>query len=177
MNTNRLFIDSYIKRLTDQKILGEKTFDQLNDEQIHFQPNKESNSIAIIIQHLHGNMVSRWTNFLTEDGEKPWRKRDEEFELKSFTKEQIINLWNEGWHIFLQTLSSVQDDDLTRTITIRNEKLTVVDAINRQIAHYSYHVGQIVFLGKWIKADEWKSLSIPVKGTAAFNEKMMGGKL
>ena len=163
--------------MTDQKILGEKTFDQLNNEQIHFQPNKESNSIAIIVQHLHGNMVSRWTNFLTEDGEKPWRKRDEEFELKFFNKEQIINLWNEGWHIFLQALSSLTDNDLTRTITIRNEELSVVDAINRQIAHYSYHVGQIVFLGKWIKADEWKSLSIPSKGTAAFNEKMMGGKL
>lgn len=177
MDSNRIFIDSYIKRLTEQKILGEKTFGQLSDEQMNFQPNKESNSIAIIVQHLHGNMLSRWTNFLTEDGEKAWRKRDEEFELKSFTKTQIINLWNEGWNVFLQALSSLADSDLTKTITIRTEKLTVVDAINRQIAHYSYHVGQIVFLGKLIKASEWNSLSIPVRGSAAFNEKMMGEKL
>jgi uncharacterized damage-inducible protein DinB len=177
MNTNRVFLDSALKRLKEYKLLGEKTFDQLSDEQLNVQPNKESNSIAIIVQHMHGNMLSRWTNFLTEDGEKPWRKRDEEFELNKFTKEQIIKLWSEGWEALLQTLSSLSDDDLAKTVSIRSEELNVIDAINRQIAHYSYHVGQIVFLVKWLKAEEWKSLSIPLKGSVDFNDKMMGKKL
>lgn len=177
MNTNRVFLDSASKRLKEYKLLGEKTFDQLSEEQLNFQPNKDSNSIAIIVQHLHGNMLSRWTNFLTEDGEKQWRKRDEEFEIKRFTKEQIIKLWSEGWQTLLQTLSSLSDDDLTKTVSIRNEALNVIDAINRQIAHYSYHVGQIVFLGKWLKGEDWKSLSIPLKGSVDFNDKMMGKKL
>ena len=177
MTTNEIFIQSALRRLKDYKLLGEKTFEQLDDQQINFQPNEACNSIAIIVKHLHGNMLSRWTNFLTEDGEKPWRNRDEEFELKQLSKAQIILLWNEGWETFLQSLSSLTDNDLTKTVSIRKETLTVIDAINRQIAHYSYHVGQIVFLGKWIKANDWKSLSIPPKGSAAFNEKMMGEKL
>jgi hypothetical protein len=105
-------------------------------------------------------MLSRWTNFLTEDGEKLWRNRDEEFELKQLSKAQIILLWNEGWATFLQSLSSLTDNDLTKTVSIRKEKLTVIDAINRQIAHYSYHVGQIVYIGKLIKDRNWKNLSI-----------------
>ncbi len=127
------------------------------------QPNEASNSIAIIIQHLNGNMLSRWTNFLTEDGEKKWRKRDEEFEEYHLSKEQLIALWNEGWKVFLETLESLTGDDLLKTITIRSQPLVVVDAINRQLAHYSYHVGQIVYLGRWIKGNVWQSLSIPKK--------------
>lgn len=176
MNTNNFFLRSALHRLKEYKLLGEKTFEQLGDEQMNFQPNEACNSIAIIVQHLHGNMLSRWTNFLTEDGEKSWRNRDEEFELKQLSKEKIMALWNEGWETFLQSLSSLSENDLTKTVSIREEKLTVIDAINRQVAHYSYHVGQIVFLGKWIKANDWKSLSIPPKGSAAFNEKMMGKK-
>ncbi len=175
MDIGRVFLESAIKRLTDYKLLGEKTFEQLNNEQMFIQPNQESNSIAIIIQHLHGNMLSRWTNFLTEDGEKPWRKRDEEFELQQLNKEKLINLWTEGWNVFLQTISSLTEADLGKTITIRSEPLTVVDAINRQIAHYGYHVGQIVFLGKWIRNEDWLSLSIPKKGSHDFNKKMKGG--
>src|SRR5215203_201509 len=170
----QLFLDSAINRFLEYKRLGEKTFEQLNDEQMHFQPNAASNSIAIIIQHLHGNMVSRWTNFLTEDGEKPWRNRDEEFELQKLSKEQLMDLWNEGWNVVLQTISSLSGADLGKTITIRSEPLNVVDAINRQIAHYSYHVGQIVFLGKWIRNEDWLSLSIPKTGSDAFNKKMKG---
>jgi hypothetical protein len=177
MDIARLFLDSAIKRMTEYKKLGEKTFDQLNDEQMQVQPNNESNSIAIIIHHLHGNMLSRWTNFLTEDGEKAWRNRDEEFELHKASKEQLIQLWNEGWSVLLHTLSSLSEADLSNTVTIRKEPLSVIDAINRQIAHYSYHVGQIVFLGKWIKGSEWKTLSIARKGSADFNEKMMGKNL
>lgn len=175
MDIGRVFLQSAIRRLTDYKLLGEKTFEQLSNEQMFFQPNQESNSIAIIIQHLHGNMLSRWTNFLTEDGEKFWRKRDEEFEFQQLNKEQLINLWVEGWNVFLQTISSLTEADLCKTVSIRSEPLTVVDAINRQIAHYSYHVGQIVFIGKWIRNEDWLSLSIPKKGTEAFNKKMKGG--
>lgn len=172
MNIENIFLDSVIKRFKEYKTLGEKTFDQLNDEEMHFHPNEESNSIAIIIQHLHGNMLSRWTNFLTEDGEKEWRRRDDEFKLHQFSKQQLVDQWNEGWKVFLDTLESLTTNDLSKTITIRSQPLNVVDAINRQLAHYSYHVGQIVYLGRWIKQNEWKSLSIPKNKSNEFNEKM-----
>lgn len=172
MSMETIFLESVIKRFKEYKVMGEKTFDQLNDEEMHFQPNEESNSIAVIIQHLHGNMLSRWTNFLTEDGEKQWRKRDDEFELHKFSKEQLIDKWNEGWNVFLDTLESLTANDLSKTITIRSQPLNVVDAINRQMAHYSYHVGQIVYLGRWIRQSEWKSLSIPKNKSNEFNQKM-----
>ena len=174
MDIGELFLQSAINRFNDYKKLGERTFEQLSEEQMHLQPNETSNSIAIIIQHLHGNMLSRWTNFLNEDGEKTWRQRDEEFETHSLTKEQLLALWNEGWKVLLQTLSSLKPGDLGKTVTIRNEAHSVIDAINRQVAHYSSHIGQIVLLGKWAKGEQWQTLSIPKKGSAAFNEKMMG---
>lgn len=168
----RIFLDSCIKRFKDYKALGDKTFDQLSEEEMQFQPNDSSNSIAVIIQHMHGNMLSRWTNFLTEDGEKEWRKRDEEFEVHQFLKPQLIDKWNEGWKVFLDTLESLTENDLSKTITIRSQSLNVVDAINRQMAHYSYHVGQIVYLGRWIKQNGWKSLSIPKNQSGEFNQQM-----
>jgi len=171
MNTE-VFIKSAVQQFRDYKTLAEKTFHQLQDADFFFQPNANTNSIAINITHMHGNMLSRWTNFLSEDGEKSWRNRDEEFELQELNKEQLIKLWNEGWNVFLQSISSLSEADLGKTITIRSEPLIVVDAINRQIAHYSYHVGQIVFLGKWLRNEEWLSLSIPKKGSDAFNKKM-----
>ena len=174
MTTEQLFLDSTIKRFRDYKKLGDRSFEQLNDADLLFRPNEESNSIAIIIQHMHGNMLSRWTNFLTEDGEKPWRKRDAEFEVQQHSKEDSLTLWEEGWAIVLNTLASLAAEDLCKTIYIRSEPHSVVDAINRQIAHYSYHVGQIVFLAKWIRSREWQTLSIPKKGSNTFNEKMMG---
>ena len=121
---------------------------------------------------MHGNMLSRWTNFLTEDGEKEWRKRDDEFEDSLSSKDAIINAWNEGWACVLNTLESLNADDLMKTITIRSEPHFVVDAIVRQLDHYGYHVGQIVYIGRLIKDEDWKSLSIPNKGSAAFNEAM-----
>jgi uncharacterized damage-inducible protein DinB len=157
------FLESVRKRFREGKALGDKTFAQLSDEDMLKQPNEDSNSIAIIIRHMQGNMVSRWTNFLTEDGEKEWRKRDDEFEVHQLNKQQLIELWEEGWKVFLQTLDSLKEEDLLRTITIRSQPLTVIDAINRQLGHYSYHVGQIVYLGKWLKGGEWTSLSIPKK--------------
>jgi Protein of unknown function (DUF1572) len=172
----QIFLDSIIKRFIEYKNLGEKTYGQLKDEEFHFQPNEASNSIAVIIQHLHGNMLSRWTNFLTEDGEKEWRQRDDEFEVHQFSKQQLIDKWNEGWKVLLETLESLTVDDLSKTITIRSQPLNVVDAINRQLAHYGYHVGQIVYLGRWIRGDEWKSLSIPKNKSKEFNQQMQQPK-
>lgn len=172
MTIETIFLDSVRKRFREYKGLGDKTFAQLNADDFHFQPNNESNSIAVIVQHLHGNMLSRWTNFLTEDGEKSWRKREEEFEAKQLKKEEVLTLWEEGWQVFLDSLDALTADDLYKTITIRSQPLNVVDAINRQLAHYSYHVGQITYLGRWIRQKDWKSLSIPKGGSLAFNETM-----
>lgn len=155
------FLDSAIKRLRECKALGDKTFVRLSDEEMHRRPNESSNSLAVIIQHLYGNMLSRWTNFLTEDGEKPWRKRDEEFETHGFSKRELIGLWEHGWSVCLNALQSLAEADLLKTVTIRSQPLTVVDAVNRQLAHYSYHIGQVVYLGRWMKEGEWESLSIP----------------
>ncbi len=160
-NISKDFLSTAIRRLRYYKDLGEKTFEQLSDEDFHYRPNEDSNSIAIIIQHLHGNMVSRWTNFLTEDGEKEWRQRDEEFEVHGLTKEMAIDLWQKGWDCFLGALKALSETDLSKTVFIRHEPLTVVDAINRQLAHYPYHIGQIIYIGKLLKSKEWKNLSIP----------------
>lgn len=146
-------------------MLGEKTFAQLTDEQLFRQYNEESNSIAIIVNHLWGNMLSRWMNFLTTDGEKEWRNRDAEFEKGIQTREELLNKWNEGWNCLFDALRTVTPENLNQEIYIRNMGHTVVEAINRQLAHYPYHVGQIVFIGKMACAEGWKSLSIP-KGTS-----------
>jgi uncharacterized membrane protein YgaE (UPF0421/DUF939 family) len=142
----------------------------LNKEEINFHPNKASNSIAIIIQHIHGNMLSRWTDFLTEDGEKNWRKRYSEFENRALSKEQLIQLWDEGWKVFRETMSELSPSKLSHIITIRSQPLTVIDAINRQLAHYSYHIGQIVFIGKWLREYDWNTLSIVKGESIAFNQ-------
>src|SRR5436309_2555782 len=163
MTIGREYLNSVIKLFQDYRKMGEKTFEQLSDEHFQIEPNSESNSIAVIIQHMHGNMLSRWTNFLTEDGEKTWRERDEEFEKHSFSRTELMQKWEEGWNLFINTLESLKEVDLLKTIYIRKEPLTAIDAINRQLAHYSYHVGQIVYLGRWMKKGEWKSLSIPKK--------------
>jgi len=172
MNLASTYLEETVKRFKEYKVLADKTFDQLNEEQMHRLPNEASNSIAIIIQHVHGNMLSRWTNFLTEDGEKSWRKRDDEFEVHHYSKQELIDLWNEGWKIFLDTLESLKEEDLLKKITIRSKPLVIIDAINRQLAHYSYHVGQIVYVGRWMKDGEWKSLSIPKSSSSEYNEQI-----
>lgn len=166
------FLSSYIKRITYYKSLAEKTFEQLDEIDFHYQPNEESNSIAMIIQHLAGNMLSRFTNFLTEDGEKEWRQRDAEFEEKHMSKEQLLQLWQKGWDCYLGTVQSLTENDLEKIITIRSEQHTVTDALNRQMAHYPYHIGQIVYLGRMIKNKTWKNLSIPKGASQQFNEQM-----
>src|SRR4029079_14036807 len=138
---NDLYLDSVLKRFREYKKLGNRTFEQLSGEEMHFTPNEDSNSIAVIIQHMHCNMLSRWSNFLTEDGEKPWRKRDDEFETHNYTQEDLMSQWEEGWKIVLEVIGSLKPEDLSGTITIRLELLNVTDAINRQLAHYAYHVG------------------------------------
>lgn len=172
MNFEEGFIKNTIKRLRYYKDLGDKTFDQLEEKDFFYQPTKESNSIAIIVQHLHGNMMSRFTNFLTEDGEKPWRKRDAEFETIPTTKEEVLASWNAGWYCVFNALESLQPADLTKTIYIRTEPLTVYDAMLRQLAHYPHHVGQIIYIGKMIKDEQWKTLSIAKGNSNQFNEQM-----
>ncbi len=169
------FLKDCIKRFLYYKELGDKTLDQVSEEELHWIPSSESNSIALIIQHMHGNMKSRWTNFLTEDGEKPWRNRDQEFEQPIWTKETALDIWNQGWNCLLDTLAGLQTEDLQKTIYIRTEPLLVYDAILRQLAHYPYHVGQIVYIGRMIRNEQWKSLSIPKGNSQAFNEQMKKG--
>ena len=164
------YLSTVITRLRYYKSLGDKTFEQLTGSDFHYQPNAASNSIAVIIRHLHGNMLSRWTNFLKEDGEKEWRQRDNEFAIVNSSQEELLTLWEDGWKCFLETLSSLKKKDLKKNVTIRQEPLSVIDAINRQVAHYSYHVGQIVYVGRMIKIESWVNLSIPLNQSQAFNQ-------
>ena len=143
--------------------------EQLSDEQLFSQPNEASNSVAIIVQHLWGNMMSRWTDFLTTDGEKEWRNRDAEFEETITTREELTARWNEGWDCFLGCLKSLGEKDLNTTIYIRNQGHSVMEAINRQLAHYPYHIGQMVFLGKLFTDQHWESLSIPKGNSKSYN--------
>ena len=171
MSLGKEYLQTVIRRVKYYKDLGDKTFAQLDDDRyFHFLPNEESNSIAVIIQHLSGNMLSRWTNFLTEDGEKAWRQRDDEFSIHNHNKQQLLEIWEKGWKCFTETLESLNESDLLKMITIRNEELSVVDAINRQLAHYPYHIGQIVYLGRVIKDHEWKNLSIPKGQSQQYNK-------
>lgn len=154
------------------KSIGERTFAQLNDDDLFWQYNEESNSIAIIVKHLWGNMMSRWTDFLITDGEKEWRKRDEEFEDDINTRSEMMDKWNSGWRCLFNALDSITQEDLdSKSIYIRNEEHSIIDAINRQLAHYSYHVGQIVLIAKMTSSD-WKALTIPKGESKVYNEKM-----
>ncbi len=160
-------LENTIGVFKNYRSLAEKATAQLNtDKDFHYAPDAESNSIAVIMKHMSGNMISRWTDFLTTDGEKPNRNRDSEFIDGTETREQLIQLWEKGWSVFLNTLNSLTEKDLMKTVPIRGEGLTVLQALNRQTAHYAYHVGQIVFLAKHIKSTEFKSLSIPKNKSA-----------
>ena len=172
MSIGNSFLQSAIKRLNYYKELGDKTFEQIKEADFYFKPNAESNSIAIILQHTAGNMLSRWTDFLTADGEKEWRNRDVEFEDQKLTQQQLVALWQKGWDCLLGTLTSLTEDDLQKTIFIRSEGRLVVDAINRQLAHYPYHVGQIIYLAKIIKSKDWQNLSIAKGYSEQFNNQM-----
>lgn len=156
--------------------LADRAMDQVQDADLFASIDKESNSIAIIVKHMAGNMRSRWTDFLTTDGEKADRNRDAEFEDPPNTRAALKKVWEEGWSFLFGALEPLAESDLNRPVTIRGEKHSVMQAINRQIAHYSYHCGQIVFLAKHFGADKWTALTVPRGKSAEFNEKALAGK-
>jgi hypothetical protein len=166
------YVDEARRSFRGHKRLAEGAIAQLNDQQLHEQIDAESNSVAIVMRHLVGNMRSRFTDFLTSDGEKPDRNRDGEFDERLRpSREELMKAWEAGWEIVFSAVESLKPEDLLKTVTIRREPHTVLQAINRQVAHYAYHVGQIVFIGKHLKGVEWKSLSIP-KGQSKMAEAM-----
>ena len=169
MSINNHYFESIKKQFLYYKTLGEKAMEQLEPEQLFVSVNEDTNSIAVIVKHLSGNMISRWTDFLTSDGEKEWRNRDEEFEENINTKEELLNVWNKGWNCFFNCINSLTSEQLETIIYIRNEGHTVIEAINRQLAHYPYHVGQIVFYAKMLKKSEWNSLSIERNKSDSYN--------
>ncbi len=175
MNLEEGFLKDTLRRFENYRNLGEKTFEQLQETDFFFRPSPQSNSIAVIIQHLYGNMLSRFTNFLTEDGEKPWRKRDAEFEEMQMTAADLRSCWEEGWNCLFAALRSLGPGDLTKTIYIRTEPLFVYDAILRQLAHYASHVGQIITIGRIIRDKDWKTLSIE-KGASKQYDLTMANK-
>lgn len=173
------FTTSYLTDSLDlfryYKNLAERAMAQVSDEQLVTVLDGEANSIAVIVKHMAGNMRSRWTDFLTSDGEKPDRNRDTEFEDAPATREAVLALWEEGWQCLFSALEPLSEPDLQRTVTIRGEAHSVMQAINRQMAHYSYHCGQIVLLAKHFKHAEWKSLSVPRRQSAEFNRRVLAG--
>lgn len=156
--------------------LGERAMAQVSDDQLFAAIDEESNSIAIIVKHMAGNMRSRWTDFLSSDGEKPTRNRDSEFEEPPATRGELFALWEGGWACLFGALDPLTETDLGRTITIRGEAHSVMQAINRQLAHYPYHVGQIVLLAKHFAGDHWQTLSVPRRGSADFNRRVAAGE-
>ncbi|OAV45175.1 DUF1572 family protein [Lewinella sp. 4G2] len=168
------YLTSVRKQFEYYRTLGDRTFDQLTESQLLHVPGSNSNSIAVMVNHLHGNMKSRWTDFLNSDGEKEWRHRDQEFEEVIRTKADLLNKWNEGWDCLFRATDSITPDKYTATILIRNQQHTLTEAFNRQMMHYAYHVGQIVYVGRMLKGEEWVSLSIPRGASVTFNQKKMG---
>lgn len=158
------------------KRLAEKAMEQVSDDQLFAVLDPEMNSIAVIVKHMAGNMLSRWSDFLTTDGEKPSRNRDAEFEDPPATRSALLEYWNKGWDCVFQALEPLSDSDLSRQITIRGEPHSVMQAVNRQVAHYAHHAGQVVFLAKHFRSTDWKSLSIPRGDSRAFTEKVAKGE-
>lgn len=169
-SNDEIFLESAIKLFRYYKKLGEGAMAQLNDEEVLRKPNEASNSIGLIVHHLSGNMLSRWTDFLTSDGEKSWRNRESEFEESYADKQAMMAAWEKGWTCLLNALESLTPADLSKVIYIRNEGQSVLEAIQRQLAHYPSHVGQILYQAKVMKGDDFKSLSIPKGGSDSFNK-------
>lgn len=166
---DRDHLTSAVKQFLYYKMLGDKAFDQVPDEALFLSQDAANNSMAMIVQHLHGNMMSRWTDLLNSDGEKEWRNRDMEFEPVIRTREEMIRKWEEGWNCLFSALKDLKEEDMNKIIYIRNQGHTVAEAINRQLAHYPYHVGQIVLLAKLYCGKEWNSLSIPKNASSEYN--------
>ncbi|MFN3757512.1 MAG: DUF1572 family protein, partial [Flavobacterium sp.] len=169
METKTNYLESVKKQFLYYKMLGEKAIEQLEPEQLFISDKEDTNSIAVIVNHLVGNMLSRWTDFLKTDGEKEWRNRDAEFEEVFQDKAELVAHWEKGWKCLFDALNSLQPEQLNEIIYIRNEGHSVLEAINRQLAHYPYHIGQIVFYSKMLKKTEWQSLSIPKNKSENYN--------
>ena len=161
------------ERFKNVKNLGDKTIEQLSEDDIHWRLNEGSNSIAIIVKHLSGNMVSRWTDFLNSDGEKPYRNREQEFGDNILSKSELERVLEKGWNILFETLNILREKDLLKNVYIRGESHLVIEAIERQLAHYAYHIGQIVYIGKQIKNESWESLSIPKGKSEEYLQQML----
>jgi uncharacterized protein DUF1572 len=170
------YLRDSIELFRHYKRMGDRAIEQCPEDKLCVEIDPVSNSIAVIVKHMAGNMVSRWTDFLTSDGEKPSRDRDGEFEVAGATREDVVAMWERGWKSVFDALEPLTEEDLTRTVTIRTEPHSVMQAINRQTAHYSYHIGQIVFLARHFAGQDWKTLSIPKKGSKEFNERVATGK-
>jgi len=161
-DVSRVFLESALFRFESLKQYGDKVLAQVEDANLHWLPDSGSNSIAVIIQHLHGNMMSRWTEFMTSDGEKSWRERDGEFEAdEALSREDLMVRWEAGWACLFEALEALDPSDLTKDIAIRGQPLSVIDAIHRQLSHYGFHVGQIAYIAKLRAAESWQPLSIP----------------
>ncbi len=170
------YIEDSLALFGSYKKLAERAIEQVTDEQLRAVLDPEMNSIAVTVKHMAGNMRSRWTDFLTSDGEKPDRNRDSEFEEPPVSRADLMAVWEAGWQRVFAALEPLSDADLTRTVTIRGEAHSVMQAINRQIAHYAYHCGQIVLLAKHFKSREWQSLSVPRGQSAAFNRRVIAAE-
>lgn len=164
------YLTDAVQSFRNYKKLADRAIEQVSDDEFFAVIDAESNSIAVIVKHIAGNLHSRWRDFLTTDGEKTDRNRDQEFDMIADTRESLIEFWDSGWEILFGSIEPLTEGDFAKTITIRGEPHTVVEAINRQLTHYSYHIGQIVFLAKHLKSAEWKPLSVPRNRSAQFNQ-------
>ena len=164
------YLADAVKSFRNYKKLADRAINQVSDDEFFAAIDAESNSIAVIVKHVAGNLHSRWRDFLTTDGEKPDRDRDQEFEMTADTRESLLKFWDSGWETLFGSIEPLTEEDFGRTIKIRGEPHTVVEAINRQLTHYSYHIGQIVFLAKHLKSTEWKTLSVPRNRSGQYNQ-------
>jgi hypothetical protein len=171
------YLEDSIALFRHYKQLADRAIAQVPDDKLCFALDEESNSIATIVKHLSGNMLSRWTDFLTTDGEKPTRNRDAEFEAPPATRDALLQTWEQGWACLFAALDPLTEADLATTVTIRGEAHSVLQTINRQLTHYPYHVGQIVFLARHFAQQNWQTLSVARKGSAEFNRKVAAGEL
>lgn len=158
------------KQFEYYRMLADKTILVLSQDELNSRVNEESNSIAVIMRHITGNLLSRFTEFFTTDGEKEWRNRDDEFEFKCYDRHELISNWDRAWNVLFSTIDSINDHNINSIVKIRNQDHTVAEALYRQLAHYPYHIGQIVFIGKMIKNKDWESLSIPRNQSNNYNQ-------
>ena len=172
MKTSTNPIESAFGILKQYKTLADKALEQVSEEEFFRPPEPESNSIAIIVKHVNGNLLSRWTDFLTTDGEKEWRDRDGEFEMDKIERSQLMQMWERSWQCLFSSLEALTPDDLGKIVTIRSEPHSVLEAIHRTMAHISSHVGQIVFIAKMFKSGQWQTLTIAKRKSKEFNETM-----